>query len=163
LRENASSNRVFQHQLAISLKMPGRGGFERKRGYVNYPDSPSSLGFPFWIISGLRVHSDRGLLHRRENPSLTIACRSVKWCRSAEPTICSSSEGSPTEPTPVFSLDRAKSFRFLSRFVREWTLLYSGLPVDGSQTGCQREAATDRRPCGAGNRSGTHCSVFRAG
>jgi hypothetical protein len=36
LRENASSNRVFQHQLAISLKIPlqNRGGANRRRKLV---------------------------------------------------------------------------------------------------------------------------------
>lgn len=110
---------------------------------------------PLTLTGGRRP---TGVRIPRENPTLTIACRSVEWWRSAEPTISSSLEGSPTEPAPGFQLNRAKSFRFL------WTLLYySGLPVDGSQTGCQREAGTDRRPCGAGNRSGTHCSLFRAG
>ena len=36
----------------------------------------------------------------------------------------------------------------------------SGLPVDRSQTGCRNETATDRWPCGAGGRNGTHDSLF---
>jgi len=139
----------------------GRAGRECKRLQHQLTSE-----LPLTLTGGRRP---TGVRISRENPTLTIACRSVEWWRSAEPTISSSLEGSPTEPAPGFQFNRAKSFRFQSRFVRDYGLCftipvyYSGLPVDGSQTGCQREAATDRRPCGAGNRSGTHCSLFRAG